>query len=190
MKALMFVLFVTLMSSAYGQVADMAVSVEFEGENLMPPNSLRRIRLTLKNNGPQAKRGSIVTFYDTAPGNQTLEMVSVPETECRLFADDLGSVIGAGFFWLPLDSQLQPGASQSCIVGLRIAANPPAVFTQRFSNIGIDDPDLNNNSVEIVIRTIRSQELEVKLVPALTEVGTYFFILATLTLGVWSVRRL
>jgi hypothetical protein len=172
-----------------GVSADVEGSLVITTGNYLPPGTLGRMVLTMKNNGPDiAQEVGAGTEYIADEGHRTIEMFATAETApCLVQYTDFNDIppnlsyIVASVTTL---RDIQPGASVSCVVGIITYPEAPPVFSARFTfGSATPDPNHSNDRLFPVIQTRASVA-----VPASSRFALLSLALIALVSAMWSVK--
>jgi hypothetical protein len=187
--ALMFLLFSFSRTLFAGTSADIEGSLIITTGNYLPPGTLGRMVLTIKNNGPDvALEVNAGTAYIPDIGYRTIEMFATAETppclvqytDFNAVPPDLSRVVASV---TPL-VDLAPGSSISCVVGIITYPEAPAIITPPFGfGSGTSDPT-PFNLIYPIIQTRASVA-----VPASSPHILLLLTLAMLGAGIWAAHR-
>jgi hypothetical protein len=173
-----------------GASADIEGSLVITTGNYLPPETLGRMVLTMKNNGPDiAVEVGAGTGYITDIGHRTFEMIATSETApCLVQYTDFTALppdlsrVAASVTTIP---PLAPSASVSCVVGIFTYPEAPPVFSPLFGfGSGTPDPNHSNDRLFPIIQTRASVA-----VPTASLFGKTLLGLAMLWFGIWAARR-
>lgn len=173
-------------------LADVEGTIQITGGNFIPPGTVARAVVTIKNNGPGIETNALAgTFYSATVGFRTVGVVRIAETAPCLvqYTDFIApppqpSTIAVSIKTL---QNVNAGESISCVVGLVTFPESPAAFRHRF-NFGFleNDPNPQNNEVLVEIRT-RADPI-VLSIPATSIFGNMGLVIGLLLAG-WMAMR-
>ena len=174
--------------SAFDVVSDLSVSAVLSPGGLVPTDQSGRLRITIRNSGPQAATVAVVNsslFPSPFQNSQPFEVFVVPEDPCETFIQVEAS--GTEFQTGSPDG-LGPTASITCILGIvRRAGATDGVFpirlTVRTGDFGAYDPNPANDSIVLGI------PISVVAVPAMSGIGLAVLGAALVSLAAARRRR-
>lgn len=177
-------------------LADLEGFVQIIGGTTIPPGTIARAIITVKNNGPDIQKNAVAgtVFFGTV-GFRTLGLVRLPETAPCLVQFDVfvpppippirpATVVAT----LQTLTDLTAGQSVSCVVGLITFPESPTVFRHLFSFGFLEnDPNPQNNEVFVEIRT--RPDPVVLAIPATSWHANIGLALGFLVLGYGVLRK-
>ncbi len=156
--------------TAFDIVSDLSVSAVLTPGGLVPTDQSGRLRITIRNAGPQAATVAVVNsglFPSPFQNSQPFEVFVVPEDPCETFiqVESSGTEFQTGS-----PGGLGPNASITCVLGIirRTGATDgvfPLRLTVRTGDFGAFDPNPGNDSIVLGIL------ISVIAIPGISQIG-------------------
>lgn len=165
-------------------VADIEGRIEIIGGNYVPPGTLARAVLTIRNNGPDIGLSpGVGTFYLATVGFRTLDVFAIPETlPCSVNYTDFvppppePATLGVSIRWL---QPLAAGQTATCTVGIVTYPEAPTFIHQWFRfGAFASDPIPANNNVTVIIQTRPAMSIPSTSTAGLAVLGLLLMVVA------------